>query len=87
MSHNGRMLTKQELAARLLKVNVEEVAALADVSEKTVYRLRNMATNPTYATASRLIDACDAIERRDRAARKRKPRTASPAQRDAKERA
>ena len=70
MSHNGDMLTKHELAARLRAVNVGEVASLADVSEKTVYRLRNMTANPTYETAARLIAACDAIASRTKTRRK-----------------
>lgn len=72
------MLDKTELAERLKRVNVKAVSEAAGVSEKTVYRLRNLQTNPSYETTRRLIGAC-----RELTKKKARP-TRSRAQRDAK---
>ena len=55
------MLTSRQLAEILNTVNVRDVAKLADVSEKTVYRLRNMKNSPSLRTVERLVEAVNAL--------------------------
>ena len=64
------MLTRNELAALLLEVNVKDVAKLAGVCTKTVYRLRWGENCPSIDTAQRLIDAANALRKPARRARK-----------------
>jgi DNA-binding LacI/PurR family transcriptional regulator len=58
------MLTSKQLAEMLQTVNAEDVAKLADVSVKTIYRLRNMKNSPSLATAERLVAAVNALRPR-----------------------
>lgn len=51
------MLTRDELADVLKRVNVARVAEEAQVSTKTVYRLRHKANSPTLDTVERLVSA------------------------------
>ncbi len=64
MTNNGRMVTPEQLAAMLREVNVADVAKAADVSTKTVYRIRQnpQKYSPTLQTAARLIDAVKALK-------------------------
>jgi DNA-binding XRE family transcriptional regulator len=70
MAYHGDMLTRNELAALLLTVNVKDVAKLAGVSTKTVYRLRWGQHCPSMDTAQRLIDAAHALTKPARRSRK-----------------
>ena len=72
------MLTQNELADLLRRVNVRAVSEASGVCEKTIYRLRNLKNKPSYDTATKLEAACKVIARRKRAAR-----VTTPAQRDA----
>jgi DNA-binding phage protein len=63
------MVTPQQLAKLLRGVNVAEVAKVANVSTKTIYRLQQQANVPNMATVQRLLDAIKATK----PARKRKP--------------
>lgn len=64
------MLTRKELAALLQEVNVRDVAKLAGVCTKTVYRLRWGKNAPSIETARKLIDAAHALRKPARRARK-----------------
>jgi predicted transcriptional regulator len=60
------MLTRSKLADLLKKVNVREVADEANVSTKTIYRLRHQETAPSVDVAERLALAVERIKRRTR---------------------
>ena len=64
------MVTPHELAEMLRGVNVAAIAKAADVSTKTIYRIRQRPDeySPTLSTASRLIEAVKS------ASKKAKPR-------------
>lgn len=51
------MLTRDDLAALLRSVNVEDVAREADVSTKTIYRMRHKKHSPTLDTAAAVVAA------------------------------
>lgn len=51
------MLTRDELAELLKRVDVVDVAREANVSTKTVYRLRHKANAPTLDTVERIVSA------------------------------
>jgi DNA-binding phage protein len=51
------MLTRDQLADLLATVNVREVAREADVSTKTIYRLRNKQNSPTLDTVEQIVAA------------------------------
>jgi len=51
------MLTRDELADLLKRVDVVDVAREANVSTKTVYRLRHKANAPTLDTVERIVSA------------------------------
>ena len=55
------MLTSKQLAEMLMTVNAKDVAKLADVSEKTIYRLRNCKNSPSLDTVERLVAAVNAL--------------------------
>ena len=55
------MVTSDKLAELLLTVNVEDVAREADVSTKTIYRLRHKQHSPTLDTVQRILDAIDRL--------------------------
>jgi DNA-binding phage protein len=57
------MLTRQELADMLHDVNVAEVARRAELSEKTIYRLRHQKFSPRWDTVEAILAAIDAIKR------------------------
>lgn len=57
MTDNRRMVTSDQLAKVLQAVNVEDVAKLAGVSTKTVYRLRHKKHSTTIDTAADLVSA------------------------------
>ena len=56
------MVTQQQLADMLLDVNVEAVAKAANVSTKTVYRLRHQQHSPTLGTVERILRAIEAVK-------------------------
>jgi len=58
------MLTADQLADLLATVNVEEVAREADVSTKTIYRLRHKANSPTLDTVAAILAAVDRVKAR-----------------------
>lgn len=58
------MMTRQQLAELLGQVNVEEVAREAEVSTKTIYRLRHQKNAPTLDTVHAILQAISRIESR-----------------------
>lgn len=56
------MLTPQELSERLKAVNVEALAKEADVSVKTIYRLRHMTHSPRLDLVVKLVAAMDRLK-------------------------
>ena len=60
------MLNQKQLAELLLTVNVADVAKLAGVSEKTIYRLRHMQHSPSLLTAEKIVNAIDALRPKKR---------------------
>lgn len=58
------MITRDQLADLLQTVNVEDVAAEAGISTKTVYRLRHKATAPTLRTVESIVDAVRRLKAR-----------------------
>jgi DNA-binding phage protein len=60
------MMTRDELAQLLRTVNVEDVAREADVSIKTVYRLRHRQHSPTLDTVERLVAAVKRVKAANR---------------------
>lgn len=61
------MLTQDQLAKALMGVHVEDFAKAADVSAKTIYRLRNKTHAPSFATMQKIVAA---LERQRKAAEK-----------------
>lgn len=55
------MLTRDQLSALLREFNVEQIAAEAGMSSKTIYRLRNRKTSPTLDTVEKLVIACNRL--------------------------
>ncbi len=55
------MLTRDQLSDLLRKVNVEAIAREADVSTKTIYRMRHKANAPTYTTVEKLLAAYERL--------------------------
>jgi DNA-binding phage protein len=45
------------------RVNVEDVAKAAQVSTKTIYRLRHQKNSPTLGTVEKLLAAIKRVER------------------------
>jgi DNA-binding phage protein len=64
------MLNRQELADRLQKFDVQAIAQAAQVSARTIYRLRNMEHAPNWATVESILAAMDKLS-------KQKPRKAA----------
>ncbi len=62
------MVTRDELAAQLRTVNVEDVAREANVSIKTIYRLRNKKTSPSLDTVAALLGAISRLRKPAKAA-------------------
>jgi DNA-binding phage protein len=58
------MLTRDQLAALLAGVNVEDVAREAGVSTKTIYRLRHKSHSPTLDTAQAVLNAIKRVKDR-----------------------
>lgn len=56
------MLTKEELAAALQKVNVADVARRTGLTTKTIYRLRHAAHEPRLDTVQDILRAIADIE-------------------------
>lgn len=56
------MLTRDQLAALLLTVNVEDLARESGVSAKTIYRLRHRENAPTLDTVELLVAAVDRLK-------------------------
>lgn len=74
VTHNAGMVTRKQLADMLATVNVEEVAKAANVSTKTIYRLRHQQHSPTLGTVEKIMGAIKAVRRasaRDRRAEAR----------------
>lgn len=63
------MLTRSKLADLLKGVNVREVANEAEVSTKTIYRLRHQANAPSVDMAEKLAQAVERIKRRGKKAK------------------
>lgn len=57
------MVTPEQLAELLRGVNVAEVARAANVSTKTIYRLRQEKHAPNMATVRKLLDAIKASKK------------------------
>lgn len=53
------MLTREQLADVLKRVNVAEVARRANVAEKTIYRLRHAKNAPSLDTVQAILRAVD----------------------------
>lgn len=64
------MLTRDELSALLLGVNVEEVAREANVSTKTIYRMRHKANFPNLRTVEQIVAAVERMKKPQRTTRK-----------------
>lgn len=64
MTHNCDMMNRDQLADLLHTVNVEDVAREANVSTKTIYRLRHKKNAPTLDTLSSIVDAVTRLKRR-----------------------
>ena len=61
------MITTHEIRRRLHGVNCSEVARVAGLSSKTIYRLRDGYPNTTIDTARRVMEAIERIEKREAA--------------------
>ena len=68
MTYSRKMLTRDQLAELLGSVNVEELSREADVSTKTIYRLRHRMHAPTLDTVAKLLDAVKKMQRKSRRA-------------------
>lgn len=55
------MITREELAAMLHDVNVEDVAREAGCATKTIYRLRHQQHSPTLDTVARIVAAVERL--------------------------
>lgn len=73
------MVTQQQLADMLREVSVAEVASMAGVSQKTVYRLRHMSHVPRLDVVARLVQAVETIRRSRRRPSKARASVAAPA--------
>jgi len=56
------MVTSQQLAEMLSTVNVEDVARAANLSTKTIYRLRHQQHSPTLDTVQRILTAISEVK-------------------------
>lgn len=56
------MLTRDQLAELLAEVRVEDVAREANVSTKTIYRLRHKQNSPTLDTVEQIVSAVQRIK-------------------------
>lgn len=56
------MVTSEQLAEQLRTVNVEAVAKEANVSTKTIYRLRHMQHSPRLDVAERILSAIERVK-------------------------
>ena len=56
------MVTPKQLSEMLRGVNVAEIAKAANVSTKTVYRLRHQDHSPNMQTVHRLLAAIEAAK-------------------------
>lgn len=57
------MVTRDDLAVMLADVRVEDVARLAGVSTKTIYRLRHKKHSPTLDTVAVIVAALKQLKR------------------------
>lgn len=55
------MITREQLADLLMTVNVEDLAREAQISTKTVYRLRHKQHSPTLDTVQNLLSAVERL--------------------------
>lgn len=67
MAYSRRMITRDQLAELLRRTNVNDLAREAQVSTKTVYRLRNKQHAPTLDTVERLLVAVKRMDERQAA--------------------
>jgi predicted transcriptional regulator len=67
LSQNRGMLTPDQLSKALHGVNVKDFSKAADISEKTIYRLRQKTHKPSFETLQKILAA---LERQRRAAAK-----------------
>jgi predicted transcriptional regulator len=58
------MVTQKQLAEMLGRVNVRAVAEAANVSTKTIYRLRHQERSPNYSTVQKVLAGIKRIEGR-----------------------
>ena len=56
------MITSAQLAEALRGVSVAELARQTGIAEKTIYRLRNQANDPSLGTVERLLAGIDRIK-------------------------
>jgi DNA-binding phage protein len=68
LTDNGDMVTQQQLADMLAGVNVEDVARAANVSTKTIYRLRHMQHSPTLGTVEKILGAIAVVKAQESSA-------------------
>ena len=61
-AQSAPMMTREQLAELLRTVNVEDVAREAQVSTKTIYRLRNQENAPTLDTVEALVAAVKRVK-------------------------
>jgi len=55
------MITREQLADLLMTVNVEDLAREAQISTKTVYRLRHKQHSPTLDTVTQIVAAVERL--------------------------
>ena len=61
------MLTRDQLAEKLMRVNVDALAKEANVAPKTIYRLRHRKHSPTLDLVQRLLSGIKKLEQRQAA--------------------
>lgn len=57
------MITCAQLAEALKAVSVAELARHTGIAEKTIYRLRNQANDPSLGTVEKLLAGIERIQR------------------------
>jgi DNA-binding phage protein len=62
------MMTRDQLAELLAGVHVADVAREANVSTKTIYRLRHKQHSPTLDTVQQIVEAVKRLKKQRKAA-------------------
>lgn len=57
------MLTRDQLSERLMAFDVKQLAEAAQVSTKTIYRLRNKTIAPNFATVEALLAGMERLSK------------------------